>query len=298
MQVSIILQDLKKYQDCKRHFSSLYFSFFSLAAMLANIDPMYQYSLVWFVNLFKNTIDNTPRVDNVKQRLKDLTSYFTYSLYVNICRSLFEKDKLLFSLLLSVNLLHKQGQFSVTQWMFLLTGGIGLENPFVNPTDWLPARSWDELCRLDSVPGFMVMSYDWYGLILTLINLLLCGILIFTDTRTNASTQETHTHKYLMIFQFCCWIYIAVFTTRILWQGIKDACTKNIDEWKRLFDHKEPHALSFPADWDKLNSFERMLVLRCIRPDKVVPAAQLFVEGKIVERSQLFHLDLRNNAEL
>ncbi|KYM93367.1 Dynein heavy chain 7, axonemal [Cyphomyrmex costatus] len=191
--------------------------FFTIV-MLANIDPMYQYSLAWFVNLFKNTIDNTPPVEEIKQRLKDLTRYFTYSLYVNICRSLFEKDKLLFSLLLSVNLLNKQGQLSIVQWMFLLTGGVGLENPFANPTEWLPARSWDELCRLDSVPGFT---------------------------------------------------------------GIRESYTRNIDEWKKIFDHKEPHTTTFPAPWNKLSSFEKMLVLRCIRPDKIVPAVQLFVEEQL-----------------
>ncbi|KAJ8926978.1 hypothetical protein NQ314_020603 [Rhamnusium bicolor] len=127
--------------------------FFTIAD-LANIDPMYQYSLVWFMNLFKSTIDNTDKVEDVKQRLKDLERCFTYALYVNICRSLFEKDKLLFSLLLTINLMKSRDEIDLTEWMFLLTGGVGLDNPNINPTDWLVTKSWDELCRLNDLPAF------------------------------------------------------------------------------------------------------------------------------------------------
>lgn len=118
---------------------------------------MYQYSLIWFVNLFNMAITNTEPTDNVPQRLQDLTKYFTYSLYVNICRSLFEKDKLLFTLLLVINLREmNEKPETAAQWLFLLTGGIGLENPYANPAEWLLVKQWDELCRLDSIKGYEV----------------------------------------------------------------------------------------------------------------------------------------------
>ncbi|EGD75848.1 dynein heavy chain 7 [Salpingoeca rosetta] len=200
------------YKPIAAHSSVLFFTI----AQLANIDPMYQYSLPWFTNLFLNAIEQSKPSEDLAKRLENLRDYFTYSLYKNVCRSLFEKDKLLFAMLLCVNIMRKEGNIDAGEWMFFLTGGVGLDNPHANPAEeWLPSKAWDELCRLNDLPAFV---------------------------------------------------------------GLREDVETNTSEWKKMYDSSQPHNDPPPTFGERFTSFQRLCVLRAVRPDKVVPAVQNFVE--------------------
>lgn len=57
-----------------------------------------------------------------------------------------------------MNLLKNKSQVDIQEWMFFLTGGVGLDYPYVKPVTWLSQKSWDELCRLDDLNNFKVCT--------------------------------------------------------------------------------------------------------------------------------------------
>lgn len=111
---------------------------------LASIDPMYQYSLQWFANLFGSSIDNSGKAPEPAGRIRNLNNHFTLNLYENVCRSLFEKHKLLFSLVLTVKILFGAGAMDPLEWRYFLAGPSGAVDVPKNPTKWLGDLEWAE----------------------------------------------------------------------------------------------------------------------------------------------------------
>lgn len=181
---------------------------------------MYQYSLTWFVNLYINSIHVSNKSKILEKRLRYLNDHFTYNLYCNICRSLFEKDKLLFSFLLCANLLLARKEIEYQELMFLLTGGVSLRSAEKNPDPaWLQDKSWEEICRVNELPAF---------------------------------------------------------------RGLRNHFCDHIREWREIYDSKEPHNAKFPEPMDtKLNELQKIIVLRCLRPDKITPAITNYVTDKL-----------------
>ena len=69
------------------------------------------------------------------------------SLYENVCRSLFEAHKLLFSFKMTINILIGRDEMDLSELRFLLAGPSGEIKIEKNPTDWLGDLEWTETCK-------------------------------------------------------------------------------------------------------------------------------------------------------
>ena len=135
---------------------------------MSRVDPMYQFSLDAYVDLFNNSIDSsrTSSLDvPVAKRCEDINTEHTLSVYRYTCRGLFEAHKLLFSLQLCLRIMEAQGNINQEEFQFFSIGA-GLIDRVLqrkNPADdWLPAPAWDNVTELDKLPGFqgIVSSFE------------------------------------------------------------------------------------------------------------------------------------------
>jgi dynein heavy chain len=208
-------QARRAYTDVATRAQLLYFTI----ADLALIDPMYQYSLSWFVQLFIATVGNAPQSTDQSERLRTLIDYFTRALYENICRSLFEAHKLLFSFLMAVRIMAGAGKIDEGEWRHLVAGSAPTKQ-LANPApEWLTENVWADVLSLSDVPAFAGFEADFL---------------------------------------------------------------LHLGHWKRYFDSLAPEHEPLTPSWEgKLSRFQKLLVLRALRPDKVTAALSEFVAAEL-----------------
>ncbi|XP_014276767.1 dynein axonemal heavy chain 2 isoform X2 [Halyomorpha halys] len=194
----------EEYRVCAKRASILFF----VLNDMSQIDPMYQFSLAFYIDLFENSIRKCVRSDDVAERLESLNAYHTYAIYRNTCRGLFERHKLLFSFYMCVKIY--EDTLNQAEYQFFLKGGVALKEGggAINPAaDWLPPEAWDNILELNKVPSFT---------------------------------------------------------------GFMQTFVKTTKDWKDWYFSESPETTDLPGGWQvKLDQFQKMLVVRCLRPDRV-----------------------------
>jgi len=197
---------------------------FFCVADLALVDPMYQFSLEWYSGLYNMAIERAPAGKNLQERLSNLNTAFAEILYQNVCRSLFEKDKLLFSFLLCIKLLRIRDDIDTAELRFFLTGSSAVElsrpNPSADNGGWLNDKSWGDFLGVDELPAF-----------------------------EHFSSQVERMEE--------------------------------LEFWKSTFNSSDPAKSIDEKFKSRFNTFQKLILLRCIRPDKVVPAVMMYIMEKI-----------------
>ncbi|KAJ3224818.1 Dynein heavy chain 2, axonemal [Clydaea vesicula] len=205
------------YRPCAQRASILYF----VLNDLAQIDPMYQFSLDSYIDLFDKSITKSKRLEEINERISSLNEYHTYAVYKTTCRGLFEEHKRLFSFQMTVKILEATNKINKDEYDFFLRGGQVLDKDaqMTNTSDWINETAWDNITELENLPAF---------------------------------------------------------------SGLPSAIEQGERDWKIWFMSAEPESSPLPGEWEnKLNDLQRMLVVRSLRPDRVIFCGQNFVANNL-----------------
>ncbi|XP_029794387.1 dynein heavy chain 6, axonemal [Suricata suricatta] len=219
---------------------------FFVIASLSEIDPMYQYSLKYFKQLFNTTIETSVRSDDLEERMGILLEQTLLAAYVNVSRGLFEQHKLIYSFMLCVELMQQRESLTDAEWNFFLRGSAGLEKerPPKPGVPWLHDAMWFACCDLEeSFPVFKGLT------------------------------------QYILLHPIC--IQIGSFETYINpheWEGY----TKLKEEEELMTEEKETKSHN---SWHPvLSSFQKLLLIKCCKEEKVVFALTDFVIENLGKR--------------
>ena len=193
---------------------------------LANISPMYQFSLQWYAKLYESSIKNTQPSPDIRKRVEGLNRTFLKMLYDNVCRSVFEKDKLLYSMLLTHKLIvgEREGKLKSSHWKFFLSGPSGEVKIPKCPVSWINSNEWPYMYR-------------------------------------QIKYIDDNFQEYL---------------------GLEKDFLNKIEDFKEFYDSQEAHKSPFPGVWEeKFKEFDRLLLLKALRPDKLVNGIYIWITESI-----------------
>ncbi|CAK1583483.1 unnamed protein product [Parnassius mnemosyne] len=146
----------ERYRRAATRASILYF----ILNELYKINPMYQFSLKAYSVVFKEALVRAPAADDLEARVRNLLDSITFAVFVYTSRGLFEKDKLIFLFLITLQILQADGKVDPKELDFLLKYAVA---PEVSPYSWLSNQCWGGIVALSKTDAFESLDKDIEG---------------------------------------------------------------------------------------------------------------------------------------
>eukprot|EP00439_Symbiodinium_sp_Y106_P074245 s170_g14.t1 len=68
-------------------------------------------------------------------------------------------------------------------------------------------------------------------------------------------------------------------------KGFQTSLEQSLRDWKKWYSGAEPERDALPGEWqERLDPLQKLIIVRCIRPDRVLPAVQVFVALKLDQK--------------
>ncbi|XP_011504753.1 PREDICTED: dynein heavy chain 5, axonemal [Ceratosolen solmsi marchali] len=132
--------------------SILYF----LIVEMSNVNVMYQNSLKQFLTIFDNSITKSEKSITTNERINIILRHLTYEVWSFTLRSLYERHKLLFTLMLAMKIDCQRGLISHNEFMAFIKGGASLDLNAVTPKPfrWILDITWLNLVEISKLKVF------------------------------------------------------------------------------------------------------------------------------------------------
>ena len=136
--------------------SNLYFT----VLQLSKLDPMYQFSLDFYLRIFKNSIKNAEKTPqkNPPKRVAFLLESFKRLIFYEINRSIFVKHKLLFAFMIALAKLKTENSFNNEEFQLFSTGissKVVSVKDSPNPSiENFSEKTWENILHLSNLPRF------------------------------------------------------------------------------------------------------------------------------------------------
>ncbi|XP_039763737.1 dynein heavy chain 5, axonemal [Pararge aegeria] len=132
--------------------SILYF----LIVEMSNVNIMYQNSLKQFLTIFDNSITKSTKSNVTEERINIILKYLTHEVWAFTLRSLYERHKSLFTLMLAMKIDCQRGLISHDEFMAFVKGGASLDLNAVipKPFRWILDITWLNLVELSKINVF------------------------------------------------------------------------------------------------------------------------------------------------